>query len=163
MSLKSKDKCLQGHKFNKLLVRVYIHVHSLVVVFLYELLRLHEYWVESCMDGGSVLFSSGDEISRKLYGKFDQLDFFGYVKEHYSSIRATSHTRLKAHNHCIPRSLIGRKGRDRPNSLHTKMWSRKTHKNYHRWKVYMDICQTIDNVSWSDTNYDNHVSGMTFG
>ena len=32
----------QGHKLNNLLVRLYIHVHSLIVLFLYELLRLHE-------------------------------------------------------------------------------------------------------------------------
>ena len=34
--------------------------------------------------------------------------------------RATSHTRLKAHDHGNVRALIGRKGGDRPSSLHTR-------------------------------------------
>ena len=34
--------------------------------------------------------------------------------------RATSHTRLKAHDHCNLRDLIGRKGGDRRSSLHTR-------------------------------------------
>ena len=37
-------------------------------------------------------------------------------------VRATLHTRLKAYDHCIPRSLIGRKGRDSSSSLHTRRW-----------------------------------------
>ena len=37
-----------------------------------------------------------------------------------STVRATSHTTLKAHDHCVLRSLIGRKGRDHPGSLHTR-------------------------------------------
>ena len=39
--------------------------------------------------------------------------------------RATSHTRLKAHDHCNLRAPIGRKGGDRPSSLHTWRWRRK--------------------------------------
>ena len=35
-------------------------------------------------------------------------------------LRATSHTILKAHDHCILRSLIGRKGRDYPSSVETR-------------------------------------------
>ena len=34
--------------------------------------------------------------------------------------RVTSHMRVKFHDHCILRSLIGQKGRDRPSSLHTR-------------------------------------------
>ena len=36
------------------------------------------------------------------------------------SLRATSHTRLKAPDHGNVRALIGRKGGDRPSSLHTR-------------------------------------------
>jgi hypothetical protein len=36
------------------------------------------------------------------------------------SVRATSNTRLKAHDYGNVRALIGRKGGDRPSSLHTK-------------------------------------------
>ena len=35
-------------------------------------------------------------------------------------MRATSQTRLKARDHCILRSLIGRKGQDRPSSLQAR-------------------------------------------
>ena len=40
-------------------------------------------------------------------------------------LRATSHTRLKAHGHCNLRVLIGQKGGDRPSSLHTRRWRPK--------------------------------------
>ena len=40
-------------------------------------------------------------------------------------LRATSHTRLKAHVHCNLRALIGRKGGARPSSLHTWRWRPK--------------------------------------
>ena len=40
-------------------------------------------------------------------------------------VRATSHTRLKAHDHCNLRALIGRKGGDRPSSLHIRRWRPK--------------------------------------
>ena len=35
------------------------------------------------------------------------------------------HTRLKAHDHCILRSLIDWEGRDRPSSLRTRRWRPK--------------------------------------
>jgi len=35
-------------------------------------------------------------------------------------VRVTSHTRLKALDHGNVRALIGRKGKDGPNSLHTR-------------------------------------------
>ena len=38
------------------------------------------------------------------------------------ALRATSHTRLKALDHGNVRALIGRKGGDRPSSLHTRRW-----------------------------------------
>ena len=38
------------------------------------------------------------------------------------TLRATSHTRLKAHDRCNLRALIGRKGGDRPSSLRTRQW-----------------------------------------
>ena len=40
-------------------------------------------------------------------------------------LRATSYTRLKAHDHYRLRALIGRKGEDRPSSLHTQRWRPK--------------------------------------
>lgn len=36
------------------------------------------------------------------------------------NVRVTSHRRLKARDHCIPRYLIGRKGQDHICSLHTR-------------------------------------------
>ena len=41
------------------------------------------------------------------------------------SLRATSHTRMKAKDHCILRSLIGQKGWDHPSLLHTRRWRPK--------------------------------------
>ena len=41
------------------------------------------------------------------------------------TLRGTSHTRLKAHDHGNLRALIGRKGKDRPSSLHTQRWKPK--------------------------------------
>ena len=40
-------------------------------------------------------------------------------------LRATSHTSLKARDHCNLRALIGWKGDDRPSSLHTQRWRSK--------------------------------------
>jgi hypothetical protein len=40
-------------------------------------------------------------------------------------LRATSHTRMKALDHGNVRALIGRKGGDRPSSLHTRRWRPK--------------------------------------
>ena len=40
-------------------------------------------------------------------------------------LRATSHTRLKAHDHCNLRAFIGQKGGDCPSSLHTRSWKPK--------------------------------------
>jgi hypothetical protein len=41
------------------------------------------------------------------------------------SLIMTSYTRLKAHDHCILRSLIGQKSRDHLTSLHTRRWKPK--------------------------------------
>ena len=38
-----------------------------------------------------------------------------------SCVRATSHTRLRAHNHCTSSTLIGGKGGAGPGSLHTML------------------------------------------
>ena len=42
---------------------------------------------------------------------------------HLDHLRATSYTRLKAHDHCNLRALIGRKGGERPSKFtsHTKV------------------------------------------
>ena len=50
------------------------------------------------------------------------------LKQNWSTmdnIRATSHTRLKAHAHCNVRALIGQKGRDHPSSFHIRRWRSK--------------------------------------
>ena len=52
-------------------------------------------------------------------------------------LRATSHMRLKAPDHCILRSFIGWKGWDRPSSLHSRRRRPISQRNYHGWKVYM--------------------------
>ena len=41
------------------------------------------------------------------------------------TLRTTSHTRLKARDHCILVSLIGRKDQDLPSPLHTRRWRPK--------------------------------------
>ena len=68
-------------------------------------------------------------------------------------LRATSHTRLKAHDHCILRSLIGRKDQDQPRSLHTRRWRPKGPKKPSRRKLYMDSYMAYykNNVSWFAT------------
>ena len=40
-------------------------------------------------------------------------------------LRATSHTNLKARDHCNLRALTGHKGGDGPSSLHTRRWRPK--------------------------------------
>jgi hypothetical protein len=81
-------------------------------------------------------------------------------KENKKTLRATSHTRLKA-----LRAFIGRKGKDHLISLHTKRWRpKKTQRDYHGWKVYTDFYvenykQEVDLTQiWID-----HVSGTSFG
>ena len=49
-------------------------------------------------------------------------------------VRATSHTRMKAHDHCNLRALIGQKGGDRPSSLHTQRRRPKGSKKTSRMK-----------------------------
>ena len=79
--------------------------------------------------------------------------------EHYifkrSLVMTTSHTRLKAYDHCNLRALIGRKGGDRPSSLHTRRrrpkgprktsWMKKSTRSL-TW-------QTMDKVSRSPGTY----------
>ena len=60
---------------------------------------------------------------------------------YWSKIRATSHTRLKALDHGNVRALIGRKGGDRPSSLHTRRWRPKGPK-----RKFMD-----EKSTWSPT------------
>ena len=50
------------------------------------------------------------------------------------TLRASSHTRLKAHDHFNSRALIGRKGGDPPSSLHTWRWRPKGPKKTSRMK-----------------------------
>ena len=66
-------------------------------------------------------------------------------------LRATSHTRLKAHDHCDLRVVIGWKGGDRSSSLHTRKWRPKAQRRLHGWKMYMEsyAWRTMDKVSWS--------------
>ena len=57
--------------------------------------------------------------------------------------------KIKGTNHCIMRSLIGRKGWKCPSSLHTRRWR---HEDYYYYyfimdeKVYMDSYMMIDDV-----------------
>jgi hypothetical protein len=64
--------------------------------------------------------------------------------------RATLHTRLRAHDHCILRSLIGRKDRDRPSSLHTRRWRPQGSKNISWMKSLRGFlhAKPMDNVWW---------------
>ena len=43
-----------------------------------------------------------------------------YFVERSSWVKATPHTRLKAHDHCNLRALVGRKGGNCSSSLHTQ-------------------------------------------
>ena len=62
-----------------------------------------------------------DAMIRKQLGK-KQVTL---VSEGVCVLRATSHTRLKARDHCNLRALIGQKGRDCLSSLHTRRWRPK--------------------------------------
>ena len=64
------------------------------------------------------------------------------------NIRATSLTKLKAHDHCNLRALIGRKGGDRPSSLHTRRWRPKEDFMDEK-STWSPTWQTMDKVSWS--------------
>ena len=50
------------------------------------------------------------------------------VDEERSTLRATSHTRMKTLDHCHLKALIGREGGDCPSSLHTRKGRPKGHK-----------------------------------
>ena len=64
------------------------------------------------------------------FGVLYSLPFFGFfLLAWMCNIRATSHTRLKVHDHCNLRALIGRKGGDRPSSLHIWRWRPKIPKS----------------------------------
>ena len=58
-------------------------------------------------------------------------------------LRATSHTRLKAHDHCNVRALIGRKGGNRTSLFHTNersTWSPTWQVVEKRWMVCRNLC-----------------------
>ena len=65
--------------------------------------------------------------------------------------RATSHTRLKAHDHCNLRALIGWNGGDRPSSLHTRRWRPKGPKRSSWMKSLHGVLHggLRNRVSWS--------------
>ena len=65
--------------------------------------------------------------------------------------RATSHTKLKACDHCILRSLIGRKGQGCPSSIHTRRWRPNCPTKLPWMKKFAWILtwQIMDNVPWS--------------
>ena len=56
----------------------------------------------------------------------------------YNHLKATLHTRLKACDCCILKSLISWKGWDHPSSFHTRRWRSKDIQ--HGWKVCFMIC-----------------------
>ena len=60
---------------------------------------------------------------------------------YFELLRFTSHTRLKAHDYCVQRFVVGWKGRDRPNSLHDRRWRPKGPKKLSRMgkTIYMDF------------------------
>ena len=63
--------------------------------------------------------------------------------------KATSHTRVKARDHCNLSALIGRKGGDCPNSLHTRRWRPKSPKNtsWIKKSTWSPTWQTMNKVS----------------
>ena len=65
------------------------------------------------------------------------------------NLRATPHTSLKAHDHCILRCIIGWNGRDRPRSLRTRRWRPKRPNNsWMRKFTWILIWQIMIDVSW---------------
>ena len=52
---------------------------------------------------------------------YGNLGFFPMHKENRSLLRATSHMRLRAHDHYTSSTLIGGKGGAGPSSLHTTL------------------------------------------
>ena len=46
-------------------------------------------------------------------------------------------TRLDAHDQCILRSLIGRKGRDCPIDFTLEGEGPRVQRNYHEWEIYV--------------------------
>ena len=63
-------------------------------------------------------------ISSPLEPK-DILDHYARFTPWNLTLRATSHPRLKARNHCDLRALIGRKGKDSSSPFHTGWWRSK--------------------------------------
>jgi hypothetical protein len=66
-------------------------------------------------------------------------------------LRATSHTRLRAHDHYTSSTLIGGKGGAGPSSLHTTPEGPSEYVNA-RWNVkytWIPTWHRMDHVSWS--------------
>ena len=83
-------------------------------------------WTRLCRDKSGVAshvsFSRVQTLECTL---FFQSTANTWASTLYVILRATSHTRLKAHDHFNLRALIGRKGGDRPSSLHSWRWRPK--------------------------------------
>ena len=75
------------------------------------------------------------------------LQSFERVSCIWVQLQATSHTRLKARDHCILRSLVGQKGWDLPNSLHTRGWRPKGPKKLSWMKCLLDFYMA-HHVNW---------------
>ena len=82
-------------------------------------------------DGGCAirLTLPSEEIETGLNASYSSLDERfkrGFVSLFLSFLGPTAHTKLKARDHRILRSLIGRKDPDRPSSLHSRRWRSKS-------------------------------------
>ena len=107
-----------------------------------------------CMDNGVEFsnqnFSTTERDGTQAYGF--RISFHCIVV--CCNLRVTSHMRPKARDHCILRSLVGRKGRERPSSRHNWRQSSIAQRNHHGRKVYtgflhgrLEILFSIHNLS----------------
>jgi hypothetical protein len=74
------------------------------------------------VSGNESLKSHGNQgrIYGEGWGMFFSKAASKGLQQGGDALRATSHTRLKAHDHCNLRALIGRKGGDLLSSLQTR-------------------------------------------
>ena len=66
-------------------------------------------------------------------------------------VRVTSHTRLRAHNHCTLNTLLGGKGRARPSSIYTTLGGPTVQVNARRMSksTWIPTWHQTDHVAWS--------------
>ena len=109
--------------------KFYTHTHTHTYVCIY--FNLHKNTTSQSKFASHLVDDKGFEKMLISLGQGLQTIYSDHAKSYIiivflmalgcvMALRATSHTRVKALDHGNVRALIGRKGKDRPSTLHTK-------------------------------------------